>query len=58
MLRNFALAGQATRSFDETWEQPWGEYRSIRNRYNELTVSFDEKNWDKRRMTVVFRRLR
>ena len=27
----------------------------IRNRYNELTVSFDEKNWDKRRMTVVFR---
>ena len=55
MLRNFALAGQATRSFDETWQQPWGEYRSIRNRYNELTVSFDEKNWDKRRMTVVFR---
>jgi alpha-glucosidase len=55
MLRNFALAEQSTRSFDETWEQPWGEYRSIRNRYNELTVSFDEKNWDKRRMTVVFR---
>jgi alpha-glucosidase len=55
MLRNFALAGQSTRTFDETWQQPWGEYRSIRNRYNELTVSFDEKNWDKRRMTVVFR---
>ena len=55
MLRNFALAGQSTRSFDETWQQPWGEYRSIRNRYNELTVIFDEKNWDKRRMTVVFR---
>ena len=55
MLRNFAFAGQSTRSFDETWEQPWGEYRTIRNRYNELTVSFDEKIWDKRRMTVVFR---
>lgn len=55
MLRNFAFAGQSTRSFDETWEQPWGEYRTIRNHYNELTVSFDEKNWDKRRMTVVFR---
>ena len=55
MLRNFAFAGQSTRSFDERWEQPWGEYRTIRNRYNELTVSFDEKNWDKRRMTVVFR---
>jgi alpha-glucosidase len=55
MLRNFQLAGQSTRSFDETWEEPWGEYRTIRNRYNELTVSFDEKNWLKRRMTVVFR---
>ena len=55
MLRNFVLAGQSARSFDETWEQPWGEYRSIRNRYNELTVSLDEKSGDKRRMTVVFR---
>jgi alpha-glucosidase len=55
LLRNFALAGQATRSFDETWEEPWGEYRRIRNRYNELTVSFDEKNGPKRRMTLVFR---
>src|SRR5574338_372838 len=55
MLRNFQLAEQSTRSFDETWEEPWGEYRTIRNRYNELAVSFDEKNWMKRRMTVVFR---
>ncbi len=55
MLRNFVLAGQSARSFDETWEQPWGEYRSIRNRYNELTVSLDEKSGHKRRMTVVFR---
>ncbi|WP_246444149.1 glycoside hydrolase family 97 protein [Sphingomonas sediminicola] len=55
MLRNFAFAGQSTRGFDEAWEQPWGEYRSVRNHYNELTVRFDEKNWDKRRMTVVFR---
>jgi alpha-glucosidase len=55
MLRNFALSTKSTTSADETWEEPWGEYRTIRNRYNELTVSFDEKNWLKRRMTVVFR---
>jgi alpha-glucosidase len=55
MLRNFQLAGQATRSSDQTWEEPWGEYRTIRNRYNELALSFDEKNWLKRRMTIVFR---
>jgi alpha-glucosidase len=54
-LRNFAYAGQSKRSFDETWEEPWGEYRIIRNHYNELTVSFDETKWMKRRMTIVFR---
>ena len=55
MLRNFAVAGRSARSFDESWEESWGEYRTVRNRYSELTVSFDEKNWLKRRMTVVFR---
>jgi alpha-glucosidase len=55
MLRNFKFAGQSKRSFDETWEEPWGEYRTIRNHYNELTTSFDEMKWLKRRITVVFR---
>lgn len=26
-------------SFDETWEQPWGEQRYVRNNYTELTLS-------------------
>jgi alpha-glucosidase len=55
MLRNFQLAGQSARSFDESWQEPWGEYRTIRNRYNELTVSFDETKWLKRRMIITFR---
>lgn len=28
-------------SFDETWEQPWGEQRFIRNNYHELAASTD-----------------
>jgi len=55
LLRNFVVGGKSTRSFDETWEEPWGEYRTIRNHYNELSVSFDESKAPKRRMTVVFR---
>ncbi|MEM9340829.1 MAG: glycoside hydrolase family 97 N-terminal domain-containing protein, partial [Bacteroidota bacterium] len=31
-----------TSSFDETWEQPWGEERWIRNNYRELTVGFQK----------------
>ncbi len=55
MLRNFRLAGQSSRSADETWQQPWGEWRTVRNRYTELTADFEETGRLKRRMTVVFR---
>ena len=53
--RNFALATTSTRSVDETWEQPWGEWRYIRNHYNELRVRFTEKTPPGRSLDVVFR---
>ncbi len=34
------IAGISEASADETWEQPWGERRLVRNRYNELAVEF------------------
>jgi alpha-glucosidase len=55
MLRNFRKTGEMRRSFDQRWEEPWGEYRSIRNHYNELAVGFEETKWLKRHITVVFR---
>src|SRR5687767_1032214 len=55
MLRNFQLTGQTRRSHDESWEQPWGEWRRVRDHYNELAVGFEEKDKLKRRMTLVFR---
>lgn len=53
--RNFTLAGSATRSNDDTWEQPWGERRYVRNRYNELRVQLQEKNTPRRKLDVAFR---
>jgi alpha-glucosidase len=57
--RNLQLVGQSRRSFDETWEQPWGERRLARNHYNELRASFAEKavggRKAGRRFDVVFR---
>ena len=32
--RNIEIVQPRTRAFDETWEQPWGERRFIRNHYN------------------------
>jgi alpha-glucosidase len=53
--RNLTLAHQETRSTDETWEQPWGERRYVRNRYNELRVRFTETIKLKRSFDVLFR---
>ena len=53
--RGFQLDGQSTRSFDETWEQPWGERRYIRNHYEELRARFTERGGLRRSIDLVFR---
>ena len=53
--RNFRADGVETRSFDETWEQPWGERRSVRNNYNEMRVRLVETKPPQRALVVVFR---
>ncbi len=53
--RNFALASQSARSVDESWEQPWGESRFVRNHFNELRARFTEQVKLKRSLDVVFR---
>jgi len=53
--RAFGIAARTVTSHDDTWEQPWGERRFIRNRYNELRVQLQERWGDGRRMDVVFR---
>jgi alpha-glucosidase len=55
MLRNFEIADAKTSTHDETWEQPWGEWRTIRNQYNELRVRLREKTGLMRLLDVVFR---
>ncbi|PZX10944.1 alpha-glucosidase [Palleronia aestuarii] len=50
-----SLTGTETASFDETWEQVWGEKRNIRNHYNELRATFETEGETTRSMDVVFR---
>lgn len=42
-------------SFNETWEQPWGEKRLIENRYEELVVYLQEKKSPKRIFNVIIK---
>jgi alpha-glucosidase len=53
--RNFKLASQSSRSVDESWDQPWGEWKNIRNHFNELRARFTEKSKPGRSLDVVFR---
>jgi alpha-glucosidase len=53
--RNFELTSQRTRTADDTWEQPWGERRFVRNHYNELELRLTEKNGARRALDLVFR---
>lgn len=39
MVRGFSLTGSQTASADQTWEQPWGERRFVRDRHNEFCWS-------------------
>ena len=51
--RNFTLTQASQRAFDDTWEQPWGEWRYIRNHGNEMRATLHDK--DGRDLIVVFR---
>jgi alpha-glucosidase len=53
--RNFVVTADAATSHDDTWEQPWGERRFIRNRYTQLRVHLTERSGLQRRIDVVFR---
>lgn len=53
--RDMALTSHSLRSADSTWEQPWGENRHVRDRYNELRARVTETIQDKRALDIVFR---
>ena len=42
LMNGFSLAKSETATFDETWKPVWGEYKQIRNNYNELAVTLNQ----------------
>ncbi|MCB0289563.1 MAG: glycoside hydrolase family 97 protein [Calditrichaeota bacterium] len=53
--RGFSLVSSDKKSVDETWIQPWGEKKDIRNHYRELRVDLAGSGKPARKMTLVFR---
>ena len=50
-----AVRRTARRRHDRVWRPVWGEYDTIRNRYNELTVDLRERAAPHRRLRLIFR---
>jgi alpha-glucosidase len=55
LISGFRIVSIDNESHDETWEQPWGEERMIRNRYEQMTVHLQEKTHFRRKLDLVFR---
>jgi alpha-glucosidase len=52
---NFAIDSTERKSFDETWTQPWGEKKDIRNAYHEMRIVLRQQDAQARQLVVVFR---
>lgn len=52
LLNDFSVSDSKMATFDKTWKPVWGEVAQIRNHYNELAVSLNQKSTDR---TIVVR---
>jgi hypothetical protein len=53
--QGFEVIGSSKRSVDKTWQPVWGEVRTIRDHYEELTVRLRQQQAPHRLMNIVFR---
>lgn len=42
-------------SEDSTWEQPWGEFKFIKDQHTKLTVHLQETSGEKRLIDIIFK---
>ena len=54
LMAGFTLGEVKNSTFDETWQPVWGEEKEIRNHYNEMAVTLNQKAQE-RNMVIRFR---
>lgn len=54
LLHDFMVVDTKNSTFDENWKPVWGEVATIRNHYNEMTVTLNQKGTD-RQIVIRFR---
>lgn len=51
----FSIKTSSTSSYDQTWQQPWGERKNVRDNHNELIVTFTKDQTRSHTFNVRFR---
>ncbi|MBS7233538.1 glycoside hydrolase family 97 protein [Flavobacterium psychroterrae] len=55
MTEGFEVVSTEEKSADETWEQPWGEFKKVRDHHTELIVHLKESKGEERLVDIIFR---
>lgn len=55
MTEGFKVVSTEQKSINETWEQPWGEIKEVKDNHNELIVHLKEEKGDQRLVDIIFR---
>lgn len=51
----FEITDKDLTSFEETWEMPWGEQRTVVNNYNQLVINLQESENPERTLNIYFK---
>jgi len=55
MTEGFKVVNTEQHTTDQVWEQPWGEFRKVRDHHNELIVHLKESAGEERLVDLIFR---
>jgi alpha-glucosidase len=53
--KNLEIIEIKQKIIDEKWDQPWGEFKTVNNNYEEVVISLKEKEGEERLMNITFR---
>lgn len=55
LIDNFKIINVKNTSYDQEWEQLWGEEKVVRENYNEIKLTLEQQNSLKRKVDIRFR---
>jgi alpha-glucosidase len=55
MTEGFEVIKIDKNTVDTTWDQPWGEFKKVRDNHNELVIHLKESKGEERLVDIIFR---